>query len=93
LNPPGYYLALNAWGAVAGWTPYAGRALSLFVGLPSDAHACRAANLSLVGLPTGDYTLMAVVYNWSTGERLLALDVVTGDSGERLLVGTFEVIA
>jgi hypothetical protein len=33
LNPPGYYLALNAWGALAGWTPYAGRALSLLVGV------------------------------------------------------------
>src|SRR5262245_40462494 len=33
LNPPGYYLLLNGWGALVGWTEYAGRALSLLVGV------------------------------------------------------------
>ncbi len=32
-NPPGYYLLLQAWGLFAGWTPFAGRALSLLIGL------------------------------------------------------------
>lgn len=32
-NPPGYYMLLNVWGRLAGWTEYAGRALSWLVGL------------------------------------------------------------
>lgn len=32
-NTPGYYLVLQAWGLLAGWTPLAGRSLSLFTGL------------------------------------------------------------
>lgn len=32
-NPPGYYLLLNLWGQIAGWTPYATRTLSLLLGV------------------------------------------------------------
>jgi hypothetical protein len=32
-NTPGYYLLLQAWGLFDGWTPFTGRALSLFIGL------------------------------------------------------------
>jgi hypothetical protein len=33
LNPPGYYILLNLWTSVAGWSPLAVRSLSLFLGL------------------------------------------------------------
>jgi hypothetical protein len=32
-NAPGYYIILSAWGSLVGWTAYAGRSLSLFIGL------------------------------------------------------------
>ncbi len=32
-NPPGYYMLLNLWGRIAGWTEYAARVLSLLAGL------------------------------------------------------------
>ncbi|MCX9077263.1 MAG: glycosyltransferase family 39 protein, partial [Candidatus Methanoperedens sp.] len=36
-NTPGYYFVLQAWGLFMGWTPYAGRALSLFIGVLTTA--------------------------------------------------------
>lgn len=36
-NPPGYYLILNLWGAVVGWTGLAGRMLSVLAGLLATA--------------------------------------------------------
>lgn len=33
LNPPGYYLLLNLWGRLVGWTEYAARALALLAGV------------------------------------------------------------
>lgn len=38
---PLYYLLLNQWGAVAGWTEFAARALSLFIGLLTIAGTYR----------------------------------------------------
>jgi hypothetical protein len=32
-NPPGYYVILNLWGGVIGWSEYAGRSLSLLLGV------------------------------------------------------------
>lgn len=32
-NPPGYYVMLNMWGSAAGWSEYAGRSLSLLMGM------------------------------------------------------------
>jgi hypothetical protein len=40
-NPPGYFLLLNAWGRLVGWTPYAARALSLFAGVAAVAWVYR----------------------------------------------------
>jgi hypothetical protein len=58
-------------------------------GLPPDAFACRVSNIALTDLPPGDYTLMGIVYNWSSGERLPATSVETGAQGERLALGEF----
>ncbi len=38
---PGYYLLLSGWGALVGWTVYAGRALSLFIGVLAMAWTYR----------------------------------------------------
>jgi uncharacterized membrane protein len=46
LNPwhtPGYFVLLSGWGAVAGWTPFAGRALSLLLGVVAIAATYRLA--------------------------------------------------
>jgi dolichyl-phosphate-mannose-protein mannosyltransferase len=32
-NPPGYYIALNLWGGLVGWSEFAGRALSWLAGM------------------------------------------------------------
>ncbi|MBZ0290898.1 MAG: hypothetical protein K8I30_24950, partial [Anaerolineae bacterium] len=32
-NPPGYYVALNVWGGLVGWSEFAGRALSWLAGM------------------------------------------------------------
>jgi len=55
--------------------------------LPSDAYACRASTITLASVPPGTYTLMAVVYDWSNGERL----PVDGTAEERFEVGDFTV--
>jgi Dolichyl-phosphate-mannose-protein mannosyltransferase len=36
-NPPGYYILLNVWGHVVGWTPFALRALSLLFAVAAVA--------------------------------------------------------
>ncbi len=59
--------------------------------LPLDAYACRSSTLSLAGLPPDVYTLVAVVYNWSSGERLPAMDTTTGEVGERVGLGRLVV--
>lgn len=41
-HTPGYFILLNQWGTVAGWTPFAGRAFSLLVGLLAVAMTYRA---------------------------------------------------
>ncbi len=40
-NPPGYYIILNIWGQLAGWTPFVGRALSLLFGILAIAAVYR----------------------------------------------------
>ncbi len=51
------------------------------VGLPSHLLGCHMAELSIAGLPAGEYQLHAVIYNWQSGERLKVngVDGVTGD--------------
>lgn len=54
-------------------------------GLPSETHACQPVSISLDDLPQGKYILRAIVYNWQTGERLLA------EVDESLVVGRFTI--
>jgi hypothetical protein len=60
-------------------------------GLPPDTYACRVSRISLADVPAGEYTLLMTVYNWATGERLPSLRTATGEEGERLAVGMFEI--
>jgi hypothetical protein len=39
-------------------------------GVPAEAFACRAFDLGVGGLASGDYTLNLLLYNWETGARL-----------------------
>lgn len=41
-HTPGYFILLNQWGTVTGWTPFAARAFSLLVGLLAVAWTYRA---------------------------------------------------
>lgn len=58
-------------------------------GLPLEAFACRQN--AFTDLPPGEYQLTAVVYNWSTGERLQGQNTQTGETGDRLALGAFTV--
>jgi hypothetical protein len=40
-QPPGYYVLLSIWGRLVGWTPFATRALSLFLGILAVAGVYR----------------------------------------------------
>lgn len=51
-NPPGYYIILNLWGQIAGWTPFAARALSLLMGILAIAFMYRLA-CQLAGATAG----------------------------------------
>ncbi|MBI5667119.1 MAG: glycosyltransferase family 39 protein [Chloroflexi bacterium] len=58
-------------------------------GLPLEAFACRQSVFA--DLPPGDYELNAVVYNWSTGDRLPGVLVATGETGDGLALAAFSV--
>lgn len=60
-------------------------------GLPLEAFACRETAIPTGHLPPGEYQLLALVYNWSTGERLVGEVVAAGETGERLELGRFQV--
>ncbi|NWG16081.1 MAG: glycosyltransferase family 39 protein [Chloroflexi bacterium] len=51
-------------------------------GLPLEAVACRQTDLPVDGLPSGEYTLLATVYDWASGARLPA-KTATGETADR----------
>jgi hypothetical protein len=58
-------------------------------GLPPTSSGC---HLSVIeGLPPGDYTLYALVYNAQSGERLSGVALDTGEMGDRLALGDFTI--
>jgi 4-amino-4-deoxy-L-arabinose transferase-like glycosyltransferase len=61
-------------------------------GLPVETLACRKSTIALSDLPAGEYTLMAAVYRWETGERLSGILATTGQQGDRLPIGTFTIV-
>lgn len=85
LPPETYSVALhvlNADGELVAQTDY---------GLPGEDFLCGKPGITLDNLPAGDYTLAVIVYNWQTGERLTGTLQASGEQGERLPVGQFEV--
>jgi hypothetical protein len=59
-------------------------------GLPGVGDTCRLAEINISALPPGNYRLMAIVYNWQTGERLPGSSAGV-EAGDRILLGTFSV--
>jgi hypothetical protein len=103
LRDDGSLSTLLGW-AVAPGFPYQNYSVALHVldnagdlvaqadyGLPGDAYACRARRIALEGLVPGEYTLNAIVYHWLDGTRLNGENINTGERGERLVLGEFEV--
>jgi hypothetical protein len=60
-------------------------------GLPTSPPNCHLATIALDTLPTGQYTLYALVYSQQTGERLPATRLDSGEQGERLEIGEFSI--
>jgi hypothetical protein len=60
-------------------------------GLPTESFICQPQQVDLSAVPPGDYTLMTVVYNWRTGERIPGTLVETGTHGELIAVADFTV--
>ena len=58
-------------------------------GLPNVPFTCRHALIN--NLPPGEYTLLALVYEWQTQERLQGTLTATDETGERLPLGSFRV--
>ncbi len=70
-NPPAYYLLLNLWGQVSGWTPFAVRSLSLFVGLLAVAWTFglgQSVGGDWVGLGAATALGLSAVFIWYTHE-------------------------
>jgi hypothetical protein len=55
--------------------------------LPAGGFSCQLTMLPL-RLPPGNYTVLAAVYNWQTGARLPGAALATGETGDRLGLGT-----
>jgi hypothetical protein len=54
------------------------------------AEGCQTTDIALNGLPPGDYTVYAIVYNWQTGERLTpAVENISSEG--RALLGKFSL--
>jgi hypothetical protein len=62
-------------------------------GLTVESFACAASDIALDGLPPGEYTLLALVYDWQTNDRLPAENMDSGETGDRLPLGTIQVNA
>lgn len=62
-------------------------------GLPEVAFSCQQTEIGLGDLPPGEYSLHVIVYTWETGERLTGRLTKTGEAGERLMIGDFEVMS
>jgi hypothetical protein len=60
-------------------------------GLPISATACQEETVGVHNLPPGEYRLFAIVYAWASGERLPGQFLASGEQGERLLLGAFEI--
>jgi hypothetical protein len=60
-------------------------------GLPTLAFACSSAHIDTRALPPDTYLVQTIVYRWQDGTRL-AGTLVTGEQGDSLPIGTFEIL-
>lgn len=58
------------------------------IGLP-PRHQFGCQVVAFDPLPAGDYQLALVVYAWESGQRLDATDTLTGETADRVVIGTF----
>jgi 4-amino-4-deoxy-L-arabinose transferase-like glycosyltransferase len=56
--------------------------------LPLSGYSCLPTSIPV---RAGTYTVMALVYNWQTGERLPGIDRATGESFDRIPIATIAV--
>lgn len=56
--------------------------------LPEQRFSCHETRISLVDVTPGEYGMYIIVYNWQTGQRLLA-----GEQVDQVLLGSFRVIS
>jgi hypothetical protein len=61
-------------------------------GLPEQPFACVPTTIDLSAVPAGDYQLLAIVYAWESGARLPGVMVESGEQGEAVKLGEFEVV-
>lgn len=59
--------------------------------LPVTAFSCGSDTIALDKLAPGTYSLIVVVYDWQTGERLHGAALATGQQGDMLTLGSFNV--
>jgi uncharacterized membrane protein len=60
-------------------------------GIHPSTYTCQRATINVDDLQPGPYEARIAVYNWQTGERLAARNLVTGASGDMLAVATITI--
>lgn len=58
-------------------------------GLPEAGYHCQFAQIDLSGLPPGEYHVLIVVYDFTSGKRLMGRSA--DQQSDRLLLGTFKI--
>jgi hypothetical protein len=60
-------------------------------GLASLVFSCQRAYIDVSTVAPGQYTLAVILYRWQDGTRLPGTDAASGETGERLSIGVFQV--
>ncbi len=61
------------------------------VGVGPGSFVAIGRDIDLGDLPAGNYELHAALYDWQTGERLIARDLQTGDAGDMFVLHRFRI--
>lgn len=60
-------------------------------GLPGETFTCPDQMMDVSQLPPGEYHVIAIVYNWQTGARLVGTLEASGEAGDALPVSAFRI--